>query len=139
MAGMMPDSNDTQSDVLSAGDTPNFWFVMSMGVLAGFVIAYPMHWWLVANHLKHGMMTVRAASAVGGEPARDARAPEPHGRSLRQSSLRRGSYSVAKIERSSDLVRRGPFKRVRDREDSLIVPTATIGAGCDRARRDPET
>jgi hypothetical protein len=30
---------------------------MSMGLLVGFVIAYPMNWWLVANHLKHGMMT----------------------------------------------------------------------------------
>jgi Domain of unknown function (DUF4396) len=36
--------------------TPRFWFVMSMGLLVGFAIAYPMNWWLVANHLKHGMM-----------------------------------------------------------------------------------
>jgi Domain of unknown function (DUF4396) len=46
--------------------TPAFWFVMSMGLLVGFVIAYPMNWWLVANHLKHGMMTIRPASAVAG-------------------------------------------------------------------------
>jgi hypothetical protein len=40
---------------------------MSMGLLVGFIVAYPMNWWLVANHLKHGMMTVRpAAAAVGG-------------------------------------------------------------------------
>ena len=32
---------------------------MSMALLAGFIVAYPMNWWLVANHLKHGMMTVR--------------------------------------------------------------------------------
>jgi hypothetical protein len=41
---------------------------MSMGLLVGFIVAYPMNWWLVANHLKHGMMTVRpavAAAAVG--------------------------------------------------------------------------
>jgi hypothetical protein len=43
--------------------TPNFWFVMSMGLLVGFVVSYPINWWLVANHLKHGMMTVRPASA----------------------------------------------------------------------------
>ena len=36
----------------------NVWFVMSMALLAGFIVAYPMNWWLVANHLKHGMMTV---------------------------------------------------------------------------------
>lgn len=39
---------------------PAFWFVMSMALLAGFVVAYPMNWWLVANHLKHGMFTIRA-------------------------------------------------------------------------------
>ena len=30
-----------------------------MGLLVDFIIAYPMNWWLVANHLKHGMMTIR--------------------------------------------------------------------------------
>ena len=40
---------------------PAFWFVMSMALLVGFVTAYPMNWWLVSNHLKHGMMTVRAS------------------------------------------------------------------------------
>ena len=37
---------------------PEFWFVMSMALLVGFVAAYPMNWWLVSNGLKHGMMTV---------------------------------------------------------------------------------
>jgi len=40
---------------------------MSMALLVGFVIAYPMNWWLVANHLKHGMMTVRPASTAGAD------------------------------------------------------------------------
>ena len=39
--------------------TPEFWFVMSMALSFGFVVAYPMNWWLVAKGLKHGMMTVR--------------------------------------------------------------------------------
>jgi hypothetical protein len=30
-----------------------------MGLLVGFVIAYPMNGWLVANHLIHDTMTVR--------------------------------------------------------------------------------
>jgi len=38
---------------------PLFWFRMSIALMVGFVVAYPMNWWLVANHLKHGMMTVR--------------------------------------------------------------------------------
>ncbi len=36
-----------------------FWFIMSMALLVGFIAAYPINWWLVSNHLKHGMMTVR--------------------------------------------------------------------------------
>ncbi len=38
---------------------PEFWFVMSMALLVGFVAAFPMNWWLVARGLKHGMMTVQ--------------------------------------------------------------------------------
>ncbi len=65
MAGMIPTVMILRRYVEAAGDptSPRFWFVMSMGLLVGFVIAYPMNWWLVANHLKHGMMTVRPASA----------------------------------------------------------------------------
>jgi hypothetical protein len=45
---------------------------MSMALLVGFILAYPMNWWLVANHLKHGMMTVRPATA--GAPGHAAEA-----------------------------------------------------------------
>ena len=38
-----------------------FWFVMSLGVTAGFALAYPMNVWLVAKGMKHGLMTVRVA------------------------------------------------------------------------------
>jgi len=49
--------------------TPEFWFVMSMALLAGFIAAYPMNWWLVARGLKHGMVTVRNSEAPKtGEP-----------------------------------------------------------------------
>src|SRR5262245_42715565 len=44
-------------------ETGAFWFVMSIGLTVGFVIAYPINWWLVARGLKHGMMTVRPATA----------------------------------------------------------------------------
>ncbi len=68
MAGMVPTVMALRRNIPLSEDptTARFWFVMSMGLLVGFVIAYPMNWWLVANHLKHGMMTVRPA---GGEPA----------------------------------------------------------------------
>jgi FtsP/CotA-like multicopper oxidase with cupredoxin domain len=38
---------------------PLFWFVMSLGVTVGFIIAYPVNVWLVAKGKKHGLMTVR--------------------------------------------------------------------------------
>jgi hypothetical protein len=67
MAGMIPTVMILRTFFASADNpaAPAFWFVMSMGLLVGFIIAYPMNWWLVANHLKHGMMTVRRAAAAG--------------------------------------------------------------------------
>jgi FtsP/CotA-like multicopper oxidase with cupredoxin domain len=46
---------------------PLFWFVMSLGVTVGFVIAYPVNVWLVSKGLKHGLMTVRAMSHEGSD------------------------------------------------------------------------
>lgn len=39
--------------------SPHFWFTMSIALTVGFVVAYPINWWLVDRGLKHGMMTVR--------------------------------------------------------------------------------
>jgi FtsP/CotA-like multicopper oxidase with cupredoxin domain len=36
-----------------------FWGVMSLGVIVGFIIAYPSNVWMVAGGLKHGLMTER--------------------------------------------------------------------------------
>ena len=68
MAGMVPTAMTLRRHVDLAGDPAHarFWFVMSMALLVGFVIAYPMNWWLVANHLKHGMMTVRPKKQTAG-------------------------------------------------------------------------
>ena len=41
---------------------PLFWFVMSLGVVVGFAVAYPVNAWLVAKRLKHGLMTVRTGA-----------------------------------------------------------------------------
>ena len=61
MAGMVPTAMALRGHIDLAGDPGNarFWFVMSMALIVGFLVAYPMNWWLVANHLKHGMMTIR--------------------------------------------------------------------------------
>jgi hypothetical protein len=61
MAGMVPTVMALRVLLGTGGNpaTPGFWFVMSMALLAGFIIAYPMNWWLVRYGLKHGMITVR--------------------------------------------------------------------------------
>jgi FtsP/CotA-like multicopper oxidase with cupredoxin domain len=51
-----------------------FWGVMSIGVIAGFALAYPANVWLVARGLKHGLMTEREAKEA---PA--ASMPHQHG------------------------------------------------------------
>ena len=34
-----------------------FWFMMSLALIAGAILAYPLNWWMVAAHLKHGLMS----------------------------------------------------------------------------------
>jgi len=76
MAGMVPVAIAWRSRVPAAMDAgnPAFWFIMSIALLVGFMVAYPMNWWLVTRGLKHGMMTVRRSEshpdmtmAVAGE------------------------------------------------------------------------
>jgi hypothetical protein len=56
--------------------TPAFWFIMSMGLLFGFIIDYPINWWLVSHHLKHGMATIRPA----GQSSTDMKAVSKPGK-----------------------------------------------------------
>ena len=51
---------------------PLFWFVMSLGVIAGFVLAYPVNVWLVAIKMKHGLMTVREGTTSRASKAKPA-------------------------------------------------------------------
>ena len=64
MTGMVLTSSFAMMLVGGADDPtrPQFWFIMSMALIVGFVCAYPINWWLVANHMKHGMLTVRRES-----------------------------------------------------------------------------
>lgn len=56
-----------------------FWFIMSMALLVGFLTAYPMNWWLVSRHMKHGMITVRSPKQSVNTPS------EPTGSAQRNS------------------------------------------------------
>jgi hypothetical protein len=47
---------------------PLFWGVMSLGVIVGFITAYPVNVWMVSRNLKHGLMTARPPSGSVSEP-----------------------------------------------------------------------
>src|SRR5262245_52207869 len=65
MAGMVPTMMILKMHLGAGGPgTASFWFVMSMALLVGAILAYPMNWWLVKHNLKHGMMTVRPAASA---------------------------------------------------------------------------
>ena len=49
-----------------------FWGVMSIGVIAGFTLAYPANVWLVARKLKHGLMTQRPQAVKPDQETRHA-------------------------------------------------------------------
>ena len=42
---------------------PLFWAVMSLGVIAGFALAYPVNVWMVSRNMKHGLMTERPSGS----------------------------------------------------------------------------
>jgi hypothetical protein len=102
MAGMVATMAALRT-LLGAGTdptTPVFWFVMSMALLVGFITAYPMNWWLVRNHLKHGMMTVRpqgAGEAHAGHAMHGMSAQNPHaahGKSQHQHAAPEPSLAI---------------------------------------------
>jgi hypothetical protein len=88
MAGMIPVHAAWRAAVPAVANVtaPAFWFAISVALLAGFVVAYPMNWWLVTRGLKHGMMTVRRQahgvpphdSQIVGMPDADRPSHEAH-------------------------------------------------------------
>ncbi len=58
-----------------------FWGVMSFGVAAGFLAAYPVNVWMVARRLKHGLMTERKGGTKkrSGDHAQHAGGPGEDG------------------------------------------------------------
>ncbi|MCH0564932.1 MULTISPECIES: DUF4396 domain-containing protein [unclassified Streptomyces] len=82
-----------RSHVPGAGDASDvrFWATFSLAVLAGLAFAYPVNVWLVANHLKHGMGTVRVLGQ-GGEAVHEesaAAAPADGGMDMTESEVTR--------------------------------------------------
>ena len=116
MAGMVPVMRWAKS---AAGGVveptePLFWFIMSMALLVGFVVAYPINWWLVSNHLKHGMMTVRPA---GDEAAHSGGAPPE---AATRGGIHGGGHGSKKDGNKND--------RMPSHGSSNVIPTVTTFA-----------
>lgn len=68
-------------------NTIYFWGIMSLGVVVGGIVAYPINYWLVQTGLKHGMGTQRALGRGGHAPGverelvaeRTGEVPQPGG------------------------------------------------------------
>ena len=66
---------------------PLFWMVMSLGVTAGFVVAYPVNVWLVSRGMKHGLMTDRGRSSAAGSMIRKPHATAGTGHDREMASM----------------------------------------------------
>ncbi len=74
-----------------------FWGVMSLGVIAGFAMAYPWNVWLVKRSLKHGLMTERRpGSKFAAKPASKAGGGHAgHGAAGRKTSTAAAAMKAA--------------------------------------------
>jgi hypothetical protein len=71
MAGMFPVMAILMTrDMRSMAPTgAHFWGIMSLASIVGAAFAYPVNWWLVTSHLKHGMGTERVLGKGGTKVA----------------------------------------------------------------------
>lgn len=63
MTGMLP-VMIILADAIPSSESPlnaSFWFRMGIATIVGGIFAYPINYWLVKNHLKHGCMTLPGA------------------------------------------------------------------------------
>jgi Domain of unknown function (DUF4396) len=100
MAGMVLTMRLLRPLLPGAGDPSAlpFWFVVSMALLSGFVLAYPVNWWLVARGLKHGMITVRAPGSEPRAPKADS--PHPSGHAVHPGGSLPAQKEIPRLEGS---------------------------------------
>lgn len=100
---------------------PLFWVVMSLGIVAGFVLAYPVNVWMVARGMKHGLMTVREDAHAGhgekpsvtggGKPSMQMAKPAaagarrhdqvPHGQAAKDTTPNPATDSAASLQKEA--------------------------------------
>ncbi len=105
MAAMAAVSTPWQGTLAAAASPASldFWFVMSLALCAGFLVAYPINWWLVASGLKHGMTTTMpdgrgAPLAAGLALAGAALAEDRHGSHQGRSDRAMAGPPVSRAE-----------------------------------------
>lgn len=79
MTGMLP-TMIILADAIPSSESPlnaAFWFRMGIATIVGGIFTYPINYWLVKNHLKHGCMTLPGAD--GPAPGLGHRSPEAEG------------------------------------------------------------
>jgi len=94
-----------------------FWGVMSVGVIAGFALAFPSNVWLVSKSLKHGLMTQRpsgtkfdltnkgaakAQTAHGGHAGHQMSVDQDHAAQAHDAHAARHDYGSRHSGRSHD-------------------------------------
>ncbi|MEM7444747.1 MAG: DUF4396 domain-containing protein, partial [Pseudomonadota bacterium] len=94
MTGMLP-VMIILADLIPSSESPlnaSFWFRMGIASIVGGIIAYPINYWMVRNHLKHGCMTL--PDADGPAPGLGHQSPEAMGdgehRTMHMGSLSTG-------------------------------------------------
>ncbi|WP_136656526.1 DUF4396 domain-containing protein [Nitratireductor sp. XY-223] len=81
MAGMIP-TMVVLAHLWEGSESPvnaAFWFRMSLASLVGGIVAYPINYWLVSRHLKHGCMTLPGADGPAGGLGHRSPEPATHG------------------------------------------------------------
>jgi hypothetical protein len=79
-----------------------FWGVMSLGVIAGFALAWPANTWLVARQLKHGLMTERRPKQAATQA--QAQLPPHHEHAQHGAMPHTGADHASGHEHGGDLV-----------------------------------
>jgi hypothetical protein len=118
-----------------------FWGVMSIGVIAGFALAWPVNTWMVAQRMKHGLMTERPGQKRQGAAQDGHGHHEAHGSEHGESSAGPTRPQLAAMAGTSVLVlllgMAGPANVVNMRLGARDVAGAIMPPGMVMDRDTP--
>jgi hypothetical protein len=109
---------------------PLFWVVMSLGIAAGFAVAYPVNVWMVARGMKHGLMTVREPI---DEPSASSAKP------VRKPAKLSVSKTKAKKGADADETAMSADTSMKDMKDTKGMEGMDHGAGAMNMPASPAT